>query len=222
MARSRARWTAGRFRDAIQKRTIGSTTQADQTTTITKVAATLFPGTQPVRDRERAQCQEAEADSSLNDLERCAHHPNFTPTSSERATLLRGVDHDHAAITFRVSSGASAERYHRAGPAGLEEVHWVDDALRIALVAPAWYPLPPRGYGGTELGVHLLHNELRRLGHEVTGFGAEGSESGVTMVADAAWSHDLGGPAEAARHATSLARAHAAVSGRPVAATPHP
>ena len=44
----------------------------------------------------------------------------------------------------------------------------VDDALRIAIVAPAWYPLPPRGYGGTELVVHLLHTELRRMGHEVT------------------------------------------------------
>ena len=90
----------------------------------------------------------------------------------------------------------------------------MDDALRIALVAPAWYPLPPRGYGGTELVVHLLHSELRRLGHEVTVFGAEGSESGVTMLADAAWSHDLGGPAEAARQATYLARVYAAMSGR--------
>src|ERR1700738_2084670 len=87
-------------------------------------------------------------------------------------------------------------------------------ALRIARVAPAWYPLPPRGYGGTELVVHLLHIELRRMGHEVTVFGAEGSEAGVTMLADAAWSHDLGGPAEAARQATYLARVYEAVGGR--------
>ena len=90
----------------------------------------------------------------------------------------------------------------------------LDDALRIAIVAPPWYPLPPRGYGGTELVVHLLHTELRRLGHEVTVFGAEGSEAGVTMLADAAWSHDLGGPVEAARQATYLARVYAAMSGR--------
>jgi glycosyltransferase involved in cell wall biosynthesis len=88
------------------------------------------------------------------------------------------------------------------------------DALRIAIVAPAWYPLPPKGYGGTELVVHLLHTELRRMGHEVTVFGAEGSEAGVTMLADAAWSHDLGGPAEAARQATYLARVYAAMAGR--------
>ena len=45
------------------------------------------------------------------------------------------------------------------------------------MVAPPWYPLPPRGYGGTELVVHLLHTELRRLGHDVTVFGAEGSRT---------------------------------------------
>jgi glycosyltransferase involved in cell wall biosynthesis len=93
-------------------------------------------------------------------------------------------------------------------------VSWVDDALRIAMVAPAWYPLPPRGYGGTELVVHLLHTELRRLGHDVTVFGAEGSAAGVTMLADAAWSQDLGGPAEMARQATYLARVYAAMDGR--------
>ena len=90
----------------------------------------------------------------------------------------------------------------------------VDDALKIALVAPAWYPLPPKGYGGTELVVHLLHGELRRMGHDVTVFGAEGSDPGVTMLADAAWSHDLGGQAEAARQATYLARVYAAMAGR--------
>jgi glycosyltransferase involved in cell wall biosynthesis len=90
----------------------------------------------------------------------------------------------------------------------------VDDALRIAIVAPAWYPLPPRGYGGTELVVHLLLTELRRLGHEVTVFGAEGSGEGVTMLADAAWSHDLGGQAEMARQATYLARVYQAIDGR--------
>jgi glycosyltransferase involved in cell wall biosynthesis len=93
-------------------------------------------------------------------------------------------------------------------------VNRVDDALKIALVAPAWYPLPPKGYGGTELVVHLLHIELRRMGHQVTVFGAEGSDPGVTMLADAAWSHDLGGQAEAARQATYLARVYAAMSGR--------
>src|SRR5438874_540600 len=52
------------------------------------------------------------------------------------------------------------------------------------------------------------------MGHDVTVFGAEGSEGDVTMLADAAWSHDLGGVAEAARQATYLARVYAAMAGR--------
>jgi glycosyltransferase involved in cell wall biosynthesis len=88
------------------------------------------------------------------------------------------------------------------------------DALRVAIVAPPWYPLPPSGYGGTELVVHLLHNELRRLGHEVTTFGATGSGPGVTGLADEAWSHDLGGPDERVRQATYQARVYQALKGQ--------
>lgn len=54
--------------------------------------------------------------------------------------------------------------------------------------------------------MHLLHTELRRLGHQVTVFGAEGSAPGVTMLADASWSQDLGGADERARLSTYLAR----------------
>lgn len=73
-------------------------------------------------------------------------------------------------------------------------------------MAPPWYPLPPRGYGGTELVVHLLHTELRRMGHEVVVFGAEGSGPGVTALADAGWAPDLGGAHEWPRLDTYLAR----------------
>lgn len=85
--------------------------------------------------------------------------------------------------------------------------------LRIALVAPPWYPLPPRGYGGTELVVHLLHTELRAMGHEVVVFGAEGSGAGVTALAQPGWSRDLGGVDETARMATYLARVYDRLSG---------
>src|SRR5438105_13138955 len=97
---------------------------------------------------------------------------------------------------------------------GQKEVSAAQDALRIAIVAPPWYPLPPRGYGGTELVVHLLHTELRRMGHAVTVFGAEGSDAGVNMLADAAWSQALGGRADAARQATYLARVYEAMADR--------
>lgn len=81
------------------------------------------------------------------------------------------------------------------------------------MVAPPWYPLPPRGYGGTELVVHLLHTELKKMGHDVTVFGAAGSGPGVTMLADASWSHDLGGRDQAARLSTYLARVYSSLHG---------
>jgi hypothetical protein len=38
------------------------------------------------------------------------------------------------------------------------------DRLRVAVIAPPWYPLPPRGYGGIELVVSLLVRGLRARG----------------------------------------------------------
>ena len=42
--------------------------------------------------------------------------------------------------------------------------------LRIAQVAPLWTPIPPRTYGGIELLIKLLIDELVTRGHEVTLF----------------------------------------------------
>jgi glycosyltransferase involved in cell wall biosynthesis len=42
--------------------------------------------------------------------------------------------------------------------------------LRIALAAPLWTPIPPRTYGGIELLLKLLADELVARGHEVTLF----------------------------------------------------
>ena len=66
---------------------------------------------------------------------------------------------------------------------GVESIESRDRRLRIAVIAPPWYSLPPRGYGGVELVVTLLARELRRRGHLVTLFGAEGSETGTTVCA---------------------------------------
>lgn len=60
------------------------------------------------------------------------------------------------------------------------------------MVAPPWYPLPPRGYGGIELVVTLLARGLRDRGHDVIVFGAEDSEEGVIGLAPVAWRKDLG------------------------------
>ena len=42
--------------------------------------------------------------------------------------------------------------------------------MKIGMIAPPWFPLPPRGYGGIELVVSLLTEGLVARGHEVTLF----------------------------------------------------
>lgn len=66
--------------------------------------------------------------------------------------------------------------------------------MRVALVAPPWYPVPPKGYGGIERIVHLLADGLGRHGHTVTVFGAEGTTTGhdVRVRAPRAWSQEMG------------------------------
>jgi glycosyltransferase involved in cell wall biosynthesis len=54
--------------------------------------------------------------------------------------------------------------------------------LRIAQVAPLFEAVPPAGYGGTELIVHLLTEELVRRGHQVTLFASGDSRTEATLV----------------------------------------
>ena len=49
--------------------------------------------------------------------------------------------------------------------------------MRIAQVAPLWEQVPPPAYGGVELVVSLLTEELVRRGHAVTLFASGDSSS---------------------------------------------
>lgn len=49
--------------------------------------------------------------------------------------------------------------------------------MRIAQVAPLWEQVPPKAYGGTELVVSLLTDELVRRGHDVTLFASGDSDT---------------------------------------------
>jgi len=49
--------------------------------------------------------------------------------------------------------------------------------LHVAQVAPLWYTVPPRKYGGSERIVAHLTNELVARGHKVTLFAAPGSRT---------------------------------------------
>jgi glycosyltransferase involved in cell wall biosynthesis len=58
----------------------------------------------------------------------------------------------------------------------------VKDKLRIGIVPPLWAPTPPKTYGGVELMVHLLTEELVRKGHDVTLFGTGDSHTTARLV----------------------------------------
>ena len=61
----------------------------------------------------------------------------------------------------------------RAGSKGaVPSKRLVRQPLRVALVVPPWYELPPSGYGGIEQMCTALADALVALGHEVTLFGA--------------------------------------------------
>jgi glycosyltransferase involved in cell wall biosynthesis len=76
----------------------------------------------------------------------------------------------------------------------------------IAVIAPPWYPLPPQGYGGTELVVHLLVQSLRKFGVRVTLYGCEGSAPGTTVMAGSGWWADFGFHGHHMRQVTYSAR----------------
>ena len=54
--------------------------------------------------------------------------------------------------------------------------------MRIAVVAPVWFTVPPIGYGGIELVVSLLADGLVDAGHDVTLFASGGSVSAAKVV----------------------------------------
>lgn len=54
--------------------------------------------------------------------------------------------------------------------------------MRIAMLAPISWPLPPTGYGPWEQVAHNLTEELVKLGHDVTLFAAGGTKSSAEVV----------------------------------------
>ena len=54
--------------------------------------------------------------------------------------------------------------------------------LRIAQVAPLWFSIPPKGYGGIERIVAMLTEELMRRSHEVTLFASPGSITSARLI----------------------------------------
>jgi glycosyltransferase involved in cell wall biosynthesis len=55
--------------------------------------------------------------------------------------------------------------------------------MRIAMVAPPWFPVPPSAYGGIEVVCALLGRGLKERGHEVTMFATGDAAPGVRVEA---------------------------------------
>lgn len=66
--------------------------------------------------------------------------------------------------------------------------------MKIAQIAPVWYPIPPTGYGGIELVVSLLADGLVDAGHDVTVFasGDSRTKAKLSYVYEKAPSSDIG------------------------------
>ncbi|HET8606632.1 MAG TPA: glycosyltransferase family 4 protein [Gaiellaceae bacterium] len=67
--------------------------------------------------------------------------------------------------------------------------------MRIAILSPPWFPVPPSGYGGIEWIVALLADGLAEAGHEVTLFAAGDStprHATLASIYDAAPSEHIG------------------------------
>ncbi len=54
--------------------------------------------------------------------------------------------------------------------------------LKIAQVAPLWFPIPPKKYGGTEWIVYYLCEELTKKGHNVTLFASGDSKVPCKLI----------------------------------------
>ena len=77
------------------------------------------------------------------------------------------------------------------------------EGLRVAVLAPVWFPVPPTGYGGIEWVVSLLADGLVEAGHDVTLFASGDSQTNakLSFVFERAPSEWLGHGSHDLRHA---------------------
>jgi len=79
----------------------------------------------------------------------------------------------------------------------------VSDPLRIAVISPVWFPVPPTGYGGIEWIVWLLADGLVDAGHDVTLFASGDSltKANLSYIFETAPSELIGRSLPEIRHA---------------------
>jgi glycosyltransferase involved in cell wall biosynthesis len=79
----------------------------------------------------------------------------------------------------------------------------MNDRLKIAILAPTWFAVPPTGYGGIELVVSLLADGLVDAGHEVTLYASGDSltKANLSYIFEEAPSELIGRSLPEIRHA---------------------
>jgi glycosyltransferase involved in cell wall biosynthesis len=82
------------------------------------------------------------------------------------------------------------------------------ECLRVAVLAPPWFAVPPQRYGGTEAVVNLLVDGLVRDGHDVTLFASGDSITSARLVSyfEDARPDDLGTTQPELLHALTCVR----------------
>jgi glycosyltransferase involved in cell wall biosynthesis len=79
----------------------------------------------------------------------------------------------------------------------------MSDPMKIAILAPTWFAVPPTGYGGIELVVSLLADGLVDAGHDVTLFASGDSltKANLSYIFEQAPSELIGRSLPEVRHA---------------------
>ena len=79
----------------------------------------------------------------------------------------------------------------------------IEPGVRIAIISPVWFPVPPSGYGGIEWVVSLLADGLAEAGHDVTLFasGDSSTKADARLAFPEAPSADIGKTTPELRHA---------------------
>ncbi|MFL5755820.1 MAG: glycosyltransferase family 4 protein [Chloroflexota bacterium] len=90
--------------------------------------------------------------------------------------------------------------------------------MRIAQLAPTFECVPPAAYGGTELVVHLVTEELVRRGHDVTLFATGDSRTSARLESVTPVPYRYGDGASGLRHAEYVQLANAQACFRAAAA----
>jgi glycosyltransferase involved in cell wall biosynthesis len=82
--------------------------------------------------------------------------------------------------------------------------------VRIGIISPVWFRVPPDGYGGIEWVVSLLADSLANAGHEVTLFASGDSKTKARLVSvyDKAPSFEIGRTLPELHHALAAFERH--------------